>query len=92
MTDRVQKIMDMNSKIDNYIIDNSDMTDEEFTQMIDDSKVVEKTLKILSKMNTEEILETIKRCETLTSLIDMKCYIKKYPLKKKKLKRRHKRT
>lgn len=86
MGDKLNKILMIDQDIHYFIEDNNDLNDLEFEEQFQNKNFIEQAISILSKMSSKDILEVIKRSQYLWNFIDLKKFIKKYPLNKTYLK------
>lgn len=86
MNDRLNKILMIDQDIQCFIEDNQELSDLEFDDKFYQQRYIDKAVNLLKKMSSKDLIEVIKRCHYLWSFIDLKKFIKKYPLNKKYLK------
>ena len=86
MNDNLNKILMIDQDIQDFIVNNEDLSDLEFEDEFYKKCYVDKAISLLKKMSSKDILEVIKRCRCLWNFIDLKKFIKKYPLNKTYLK------
>lgn len=86
MKDNLNKILMIDQDIQDFIYDNQELSDLEFEDKFYQRKYIDKAISILKKMNSKDLIEVIKRCRCLWNFIDLKKFIKKYPLNKTYLK------
>ena len=86
MDDNLNKILMIDQDIQDFIYDNKELSDLEFEDKFCQKKYVDKAVSILKKMNSKDLIEVIKRCRYLWNFIDLKKFIKRYPLNKTYLK------
>lgn len=61
---------------------NDNLNDNELNNKFEEKNYINKALKLLEKLSSKNILELIKRSKYLNSFIDLKKFIKKYPINK----------
>lgn len=86
MDDKLNKIMMLDQEIMDFVEDNRELSDLEFEDKFDEKRYIDKAINLLKKMNSKELIEVIKRCRCLWNFVDLKQFIKKYPLNKTYLK------
>lgn len=86
MNDNIYKLLMIDQDIEDFIQENKELTDLEFEEKFEETNYITKAINILKRMNSKDILELIKRCRCLWNFIDLKKFIKKYPLNKTFLK------
>ena len=82
MNDNLNKILMIDQDIQDFIIDNEDLSDLEFEDKFYQKCYIDKAISILKKMNGKDMIEVIKRCRYLWNFIDLKKFMKRYPLNK----------
>jgi len=82
MNDNLNKILMIDQDIQDFIIDNEDLSDLEFEDKFYKKRYIDKAINILKKMSSKDMIEVIKRCRYLWNFIDLKKFIKRYPLNK----------
>lgn len=61
---------------------NDNLNDNELNNKFEEKNYINKALKLLEKLSSKNILELIKRSKYLNSFIDLKKFMKKYPINK----------
>ena len=87
MNEKLNKIMILDQEIMDFIEYNHELSDLEFEDKFQEKKYVDKIIKLLQKMNSHDLIEVIKRCRCISNFVDLKKFIKKYPLNKTYLKK-----
>ncbi len=77
----------IDQEIGNFYYGNTTLTDDEFVEKFYNMNYIDKALKKVKKLSGEKVLELLKRSNYLKDFIDLKKFIKKYPLNKSILKR-----
>lgn len=86
MNKNVNDILLIDQEIGKFIEDSEELNDDEFDDEFEKRAYITKAISKLNKISSEGIIELIKRCEYLWDFVDVKTFIKKYPIKKKYLK------
>lgn len=86
MNDNLNKILLIDQDIQSFIMDNIEMSEEEFEEEFAKKKFVSKAIRVLNKMSRYDLIEAIKRCRYIWKFVDLNKFIKKYPINKKYLK------
>lgn len=86
MDKKLYDLLQIDQEIGDFLIDNRDLDDEEFNDLFEKKGFVSKALKLIQKLSNKNIMEFIKRNQYLYNYIDLKKYIKKYPINKTYLK------
>ena len=76
----------IDQEIGNFFYENDGLEDEELNTKFEEKNYINKALKIVHKLSSKNVLELLKRSQYLNSFIDLKKFIKKYPLNKTYLK------
>jgi len=82
MSENLNKILMIDQNIQEFIVDNEDLSDLEFEDKFYQKRYIDKAISILKKINSKDMIEVIKRCRCLWNFIDLKKFIKRYPLNK----------
>lgn len=85
MSENLHKLLILDQKIQKFIEDNQDLSDPTLDSRFDETNYVKKSLTILNKMTNNDIVEAFIRCDNISIFIDIKRFLKKYILDKKKL-------
>ena len=83
----LNKILLIDQEIGDFLYENDNLSDNEIATIFDEKKYIDKSLKIIKKMSNNSLVELIKRARYITSFIDLKKFIKKYPINKSYLKK-----
>ena len=87
MNKDVNDLLMIDQEIADFFYENNDLSDDELNNKFSEKKYVEKALKKISKLSNKNVLEVLKRSQYLSKFIDIKKFIKKYPLNKSYLKK-----
>ena len=87
MDRNLNSLLLIDQKIGDFFYENEDLSDEELNNKFESLNYINKALRILEKLSSKNVLELLKRSIYLTSFIDLKKFIKKYPLNKSYLKK-----
>ena len=87
MDRNLNSLLLIDQKIGDFFYENEDLSDEELNNKFESLNYINKALRILEKLSSKNVLELLKRSTYLTSFIDLKKFIKKYPLNKSYLKK-----
>ena len=87
MNKYLNDLLIIDEEIGNFYYENEGMDNDTLMNKFNENNYVERALKIIKKMSSENVLELLKRCNYLTDFIDLKKFIKKYPLNKTYLKK-----
>lgn len=82
VNDNINKILMIEQDIQDFITENEALSDLEFEDKFYEKCYIDKAINTLKKMSSKDIIEVIKRCSCLWHFIDLKKFIKKYPLNK----------
>lgn len=82
MSDNLNKILMLEQNIQDFINENTSLSDLEFEEKFYEKGYVERVINILKKLNSKDIIEVIKRCRYLWYFVDLKKFMKKYPINK----------
>lgn len=86
MNDNLNKILMIDQSIQDFIYNNQELSELEFEDKFYQKKYIDKAVSILKKMNSKDLIEVIKRCRCLWNFVDLRKFIKRYPLNKTYLK------
>lgn len=87
MDDKLNKLLLLDQEIGDFLYENENLNDNEIALKFEEKKFVDRAIKILKKLSNNNVIELLKRARYLTNFIDLKKFIKKYPLNKSKLKK-----
>jgi len=82
MSENLNKILMIDQNIQEFIVDNEDLSDLEFEDKFYQKRYIDKAISILKKINSKDMIEVIKRCRCLWHFVDFRRFVKKYPLNK----------
>lgn len=86
MNKKLNDLLIIDQEIGDFLYKNNDLNDNELSVKFEESNFVNKALKILSKLSNKNVFELLKRSRYLNTFIDIKKFIKKYPINKTYLK------
>lgn len=86
MNKDLNDLLMIDQEIGDFLYENNQIDDLEFNNLFEEKKFVDRALKMLRKLSSKNIIEVVRRSRYLNSFIDLKKYIKKYPINKKYLK------
>lgn len=86
MDKNLNKVLSIDQEIGDFLYDNDNLTDKEISVKFEEKRFIDRALKIIRKLSNNNIIELLKRSRYLRDFIDIKRFIKKYPINKKKLK------
>jgi len=86
VSEKLNKILMIDQDIRDFLDDNRELSDLEFEEKFYEKGYVEKAIKILKNLNSKDIIEVVKRCRCLWNFVDLKKFIKRYPINKTYLK------
>ncbi len=87
MNSDLNKLLIIDQEIANFYYDNMELNDEKFIKKFNKEKYVDKIIKIIEKLSNKNILELLKRSSYIKDIIDLKKYLKNYPINKTYLKK-----
>ena len=87
MNKNLNDLLIIDQEIGDFLYQNSNLNDDELNTKFEEQNYVGKALKIINKLSSKNVIELIKRSSYLNSFIDIKKFIKKYPLNKSYLKK-----
>ena len=87
MDDKLNKLLLIDQEIGDFLYENDFLTEDEIANKFEEKDFVGKAMKIIKKLSNNNLIELLKRSRYLSSFIDLKRFIKKYPLNKAKLKK-----
>ena len=89
MNKDLNNLLVIDQEIGDFLLENQDLSNNELdnSNSINEKHFVNKALKILNKLSSKNVIELIKRSRYLNDFIDIKKFIKKYPLNKAYLKK-----
>ena len=86
MDKKLNSLLMIDQEIGDFLEENNDLSDNEISTLFEEKNFVGKALKIVQKLSNRNIIELIKRSRYLNMYIDLKKYVKRYPLNKSYLK------
>ncbi len=86
MDKNLDKILSIDQEIGDFLYDNDSLSDKEISTKFEEHRFIDRAIKIINKLSNKSIIELLKRSRYLRDYIDMKRFIKKYPINKKRLK------
>ena len=86
MDKNLNDLLIIDQEIGDFFYENEELTDNELNMKFEEKNYINKALKIISKLSSKNVIELLKRSRYLNSFIDLKKFIKKYPLNKTYLK------
>ena len=86
MDKNLNDLLIIDQEIGDFFYENEELTDNELNMKFEEKNYINKALKIISKLSSKNVIELLKRSRCLNSFIDLKKFIKKYPLNKTYLK------
>lgn len=86
MDKNLDKVLNIDQEIGDFLYDNDNLNDKEIATIFEEKKFVDRALKIIKKLSSNSVMELLRRSRYLRDFIDIKKFIKRYPLNKKKLK------
>lgn len=87
MNKDLNDLLIIDQEIGDFFYENEGLSDNELNDSFDKKHFVDKALKKVAKLSSKNVLEAIKRSRYLNQFIDLKKFIKKYPLNKSYLKK-----
>ena len=87
MNKYLNDLLIIDQEIGDFFYQNNDLSDNELDIKFEEKDFIGKALKIIDKLSNKDVLELLKRCSYLNDYIDIKKFIKKYPLNKSYLKK-----
>ena len=89
MNENINNLLVIDQEIRDFTRDNYELPEDEFNELFEENKYIERAKKLLNKLNSKELIEVIKRSEYIWSYLDLGYYIRKYPIDKAYLKLNH---
>ena len=86
MNKNLNDLLIIDQEIGDFLYENDGLPDIEITNKFEKKGYIDKALKLISKLSSKNIIELLKRSRYLNEFIDIKQFIKKYPLNKTYLK------
>ncbi len=87
MTKHLEEILHLDQELSELMSEQYMFNEEEVVIKYEDLDVHNKTIDLIMKMTLQERVESLKRCHAIWSFVDIKPFLKKYPLNKAKLKK-----
>ena len=87
MNKDLNDLLVIDQEIADFFYENDGLSDDEVNDSFEKKHFVEKALKKVAKLSSKNVLEAIRRSRYLNQFIDLKKFIKKYPLNKSYLKK-----
>ena len=72
----------IDQEIGEFFYENEGISDDELNSKFDEKNYINRCLNLLSKLSSKNVIELLKRSNYLNDFIDLKKYIKKYPINK----------
>lgn len=82
MDKNLNSLLIIDQKIGDFFDENESLSDKELNNKFDQMNYINQALKIINKLSNKNVIELLKRSRYLPSFIDIKKFIKKYPLNK----------
>lgn len=86
MDKNLNNLLMIDQEIGEFFYENNDLSDSELSSEFEKKDYVNRSIKLIKKLSSKNVIELIKRSRYLNSFIDLKKFVKKYPLNKKYLK------
>ena len=86
MNENINNLLVIDQEIRDFTRDNYELPEDEFNELFEENKYIERAKKLLNKLNSKELIEVIKRSEYIWSYLDLGYYMRKYPIDKAYLK------
>ena len=86
MNKNLNQLLLIDQEIGDFLYQNVNASDEELQESFEKKNYIGKALRIINKLSSKNVIELLKRSTYLNNFIDIKKFIKKYPLNKKYLK------
>lgn len=87
MNKTLNDLLIIDEEIGDFLYENESLSEFELNDKFEEENFVGKAMKLLTKLSNKNVIELLKRSQYLNSFIDLKKYIKKYPLNKSYLKK-----
>ena len=87
MEKKLNDLLIIDQQIGDFLLENIDLSDDEKSSLFDQKKYVDKALKIIQKSSNKVVFELLRKSQYINQFIDLKKYIKRYPINKSYLKR-----
>ena len=87
MNKDVNDLLMIDQEIGEFFYESNGLSNEKINEEFNKRKYIDKALKKFSKLSNKNVLEVLKRSNYLIKFIDIKKFIKKYPLNKASLKK-----
>ena len=82
MNKNLNALLMIDQEIGDFLYENNALSDVEIANKFEKKGYVDKALRLLSKLSSKNVIELLKRSRYLNEFIDIKQFIKKYPLNK----------
>lgn len=87
MDKKLNDLLIIDQKIGDFLYENDTLSENELSIKFEESNFIDRAMKILSRLSSKNVIELLKRSRYLNNFIDLKKYIKKYPINKNFLKK-----
>lgn len=86
MDKNLNDLLIIDQEIGDFLYENDNLSDDELNSKFEKKGFINKALKIIAKLSSKNVIELLKRSRYLNNFIDIKKFIKRYPLNKTYLK------
>ena len=87
MNKYLEDLLMIDQEIGDFFYQNEGLEDNELNSLFEKKNYINKALKLINKLSSQNVIELLRRSRYLNNYIDIKKFIKKYPLNKTSLKK-----